>query len=254
MSGGGVSNRGVRGARVIGTPRLHVRLTDSTNSRARELAAAGAPHGAIVTAREQSAGRGRQGRTWSAPPGSSLLLSVLLREPPQLLPLAAAVAVAEVVGEHARIKWPNDVVVPQPGADATTVPGKVAGILVEGRLQERWAVLGIGLNVAVRLEDLPAELRPGGSRPAATMGRSPDQLEATLAALLEALERRLQEPAEATLGAWRKRDALLGREIAWSGGSGVARGLDGAGRLIVEEAGGRRTELAAGEVHLQRVR
>ena len=246
MSGGWGRHR-VRNGRVIGTPRVHLRLTDSTNSRARELAAAGAPHGTIVTATEQSAGRGRQGRTWSAPAGSSLLLSLVLRDPPQMLPLAAAVAVAEVVGEDAAIKWPNDVVVEQPR------PAKVAGILVEGRVQERWAVLGIGLNVAVRLEDLPPELQPAGSRPAATMGRSPDQLEATLATLLDALETRLAEPAEATLQAWRARDALLGREIAWSGGSGVARGLDGAGRLIVEEAGGRRTELAAGEVHLQRV-
>ena len=149
-------------ARVLGSPRLHLRLTDSTNSRARELALAGAPHGTIVTAAEQSAGRGRQGRTWSAPAGSSLLLSVLLREPPKMLPLAAAVAVAEVVGEGALIKWPNDVVIEQSQPWALA---KVAGILVEGRLQERWAVLGIGLNVAVRLEDLPAELRPGGEPP-----------------------------------------------------------------------------------------
>ncbi len=201
-----------------------------------------------MTAAEQSAGRGRQGRTWSAPAGSSLLLSVLLRDPPRLLPLAAAVAVAEVVGEDARIKWPNDIVVGQPQ------PAKVAGILVEGRRAggsgRCW---GSGSTWRCGCEDLPAELRPGGSRPAATMGRSPDQLEATLATLLDALERRLAEPAEATLQAWRARDALLGREIAWAGGSGVARGLDGAGRLIVEEPGGRRTELAAGEVHLQRV-
>ncbi len=125
-----------------------------------------------MTAAEQSAGRGRQGRTWSAPAGSSLLLSVLLRDPPQMLPLAAAVAVAEVVGEAALIKWPNDVVVEQaaaPGAASRPPLGaalaKVAGILVEGRLQERWAVLGIGLNVAVRLEDLPPELGPGRKPP-----------------------------------------------------------------------------------------
>ena len=105
--------RGPHGTRVLGAPRLHLRLTDSTNSRARELALGGAPHGTIVTATEQSAGRGRQGRTWSAPAGSSLLLSVVLRDPPQLLPLTAAVAVAEVVGGQALIKWPNDVVVEQ---------------------------------------------------------------------------------------------------------------------------------------------
>ena len=130
---------------------------------------------------------------------------------------------------------------------------KVAGILVEGRLQAGWAVLGIGLNVAVRLEDLPPELGPGGSRPAATMGRAPGELEATLAALLDQLGRRLAEPAGATLEAWRRRDALLGREIGWAGGSGIARGIDGEGRLIVEESAGGRTALAAGEVHLQRV-
>jgi BirA family transcriptional regulator, biotin operon repressor / biotin---[acetyl-CoA-carboxylase] ligase len=246
--------RGPRAARVIGSPRLHLRLTDSTNSRARELAAAGAPHGTIVTATEQSAGRGRQGRTWSAPPGSSLLLSVLLRDPPPLLPLAAAVAVAEVVGGDALIKWPNDVVLAQSESDGGGPPAlaKLAGILVEGRLQEGWAVLGIGLNVAVRLEDLPAELRPGGPRPAATMGRGSQELEGTLVTLLGALARRLAEPAEETLEAWRSRDALRGREIAWSGGSGVASGLDGAGRLVVEEPHGGRRTLAAGEVHLQR--
>ena len=122
---------GPRVLRVLGAPRLHLRLTGSTNSRARELALAGAPHGTIVTAAEQSAGRGRQGRTWSAPAGTSLLLSVVLREPPQLLPLAAAVAVAEVVGEHALIKWPNDVVVERAQPESAPVLAKVAGILVE---------------------------------------------------------------------------------------------------------------------------
>ena len=162
-----------RDAAAIGAPRLHLRLTDSTNSRARELALAGAPHGTLVTAAEQSAGRGRQGRTWSAPAGSSLLLSVVLRDPPQMLPLAAAVAVAEVVGEAALIKWPNDVVVGSAaGRRWPAARAKVAGILVEGRLQERWAVLGIGLNVAVRLEDLPAELRPGGEPPGGHDGAS----------------------------------------------------------------------------------
>jgi len=112
----------------LGHPRLHLRRTDSTNDRARALAAAGAPHGALVTAAEQTAGRGRQGRTWTAPPGRALLLSLVLRvDAPALVPLQAGVAVAEAVGDAARIKWPNDV----------HVDGrKVAGILVEGRTQE----------------------------------------------------------------------------------------------------------------------
>ncbi|HEX5851691.1 MAG TPA: biotin--[acetyl-CoA-carboxylase] ligase [Solirubrobacteraceae bacterium] len=240
----------------LGRPRLHLRQTDSTNERARELAIAGAPHGTLVTAAEQSAGRGRQGRVWSAPPGSSILMSLLLRSPPALLPLMAAVAVCDVVGERARIKWPNDIVV---AADASAEPpalAKLAGILVEGRPQEGWAVLGIGVNVAVRLEELPAELQPGqetGARSAATMGLSRDQIEPLLARLLDALQRRLAESAEETLRAWRARDALRGREIAWNAGQGVADGIDGEGRLVVALDGGGHTALAAGEVHLQRI-
>ena len=150
---------GARERSGLGRPRLHLRRTDSTNERARELAAAGAPHGTLVTASEQTAGRGRQGRRWSAPAGSALLMSLVLRwppspRPPELLPLAAAVAVCDVAAEGACIKWPNDIVLCDERGLA-----KLAGILIEGRPQERWAVLGIGLNVAVDLEQLPAEVR-----------------------------------------------------------------------------------------------
>jgi BirA family biotin operon repressor/biotin-[acetyl-CoA-carboxylase] ligase len=230
----------------LGSPRVHLRRTDSTNDRARELALAGAPHGTLVTAAEQSAGRGRQGRRWSAPAGSALLMSLLLREPPPLLPLIAALAAADVAGKQARIKWPNDIVFVR-GGSANGSLAKVAGILAEGRPQEGWAVLGIGLNVAVRVEQLPSELHAT----AATLGRSPADVELALAELLAALERRLAEPSAATLQAWRARDALRGRAIGWSGGEGVAEGIDGAGRLIVTLADGGRTTLDAGEVHLR---
>ena len=142
---------------MIGTPRVHHRVADSTNRRARELAAAGAPHGTLVTADEQTAGRGRHGRSWVAPPGSSVLMSLVVRgldERSSLLPLVAAVAVVEacesVAGVRCRIKWPNDVWIER---------RKVAGILVEGRPAEGWAVLGIGLNVATEPEQFPPELR-----------------------------------------------------------------------------------------------
>ncbi len=246
-------------ARRLGHPRVHLRRTDSTNDRARELALAGAPHGTLVTASEQTAGRGRQGRRWSAPPGRALLMSLLLREPPSLLPLIAAIAVCDAVGRQAQIKWPNDVVFLRMGeapssASMDESPGlggmaKLAGILAEGRPQEGWAVLGIGLNVAVRVEDLPAELHDT----AATLGLGPQAVEPTLQALLAALQARLAEPTEDTLGAWRARDALRGRAIAWSGGEGTAEGVDGAGRLVVALAGGGRTALDAGEVHLRRL-
>ncbi len=234
---------------ALGRPRVYLRRTDSTNDRARELALAGAPHGTLVTAAEQTAGRGRQGRRWSAPAGSALLMSLILREPPPLLPLIAALAVTDTAGEEAQIKWPNDVVFVRGEDGEAGTLAKVAGILAEGRPQEGWAVLGIGLNVAVRVEDLPPELH--GT--AATLGREPREVEPALRALLAALQRRLAEPSERTLAAWRERDALRGRAIAWSGGAGRAEGVDGAGRLVVALTGGGRTALDAGEVHLQGV-
>jgi BirA family biotin operon repressor/biotin-[acetyl-CoA-carboxylase] ligase len=221
---------------VIGSPRVHHRSTDSTNARARELAAAGAPHGTLVTAGEQSAGRGRQGRTWAAPPGRALLMSVVLRDWPRLLPLAAAVAVAEVAGGAAAIKWPNDV----------QLDGrKVAGILAEGRPQEGWMVLGIGVNVAVRLSELPPDLR----ETAATLGREPSEVEAALGSVVIGLDAWLAAGPGEVLAAFRARDALTGRKVAWAGGSGVAEGVDDAGRLLVRGASGV-VALDAGEVHL----
>jgi BirA family biotin operon repressor/biotin-[acetyl-CoA-carboxylase] ligase len=222
---------------ALGLPRLHLRTATSTSDRARALALAGAPHGTLVTAGEQTAGRGRQGRRWSAPAGHALLCSLVLRDPPTLLPLAAAVAVAEVCGADAQIKWPNDIHV---------AGRKVAGILAEGRPQERWAVLGIGLNVAVRLDDLPPELHAT----AGTLGLQARDVEAVLAHLLRALERTLTLDPPAILDAWRARDALLGREIRWAAGTGRASGIDDSGRLVVEVADGSRTALEAGEVHL----
>jgi BirA family biotin operon repressor/biotin-[acetyl-CoA-carboxylase] ligase len=216
---------------------VHLRRVDSTNQRARELAVAGAPHGTLVTAAEQSAGRGRQGRSWSAPPGRALLMSLLLREWPAHLPLAAAVAVAETVGEVAAIKWPNDVVL---------FGRKVAGILAEGRPQQGWMILGIGLNVAVRREDFPPELQ----ETAATMGLAPSAVEPTLTRVLDRLGRWLDAPAAATVAAVRARDALAGREVRYANGSGRARGIDDRGRLVVVRTDGREEALDAGEVHL----
>jgi BirA family transcriptional regulator, biotin operon repressor / biotin---[acetyl-CoA-carboxylase] ligase len=220
----------------LGSPRVHLRRTDSTNLHARDLAARGAPHGTLVTASEQSAGRGRQGRTWSAPAGRALLSSLVLRDLPRLLPLAAGVAVAELVGPRARVKWPNDVLVDH---------RKVAGILVEGRPQDGWAVLGIGLNVAVRAEDLPPELRDT----AGTLGLTPAAIEPTLARLLELLAEWIGAEPEVVLEATRRRDALLHRRVRWAGGSGHGAGIDADGRLLVATGSGQ-VALEAGEVHL----
>ncbi|HXA53394.1 MAG TPA: biotin--[acetyl-CoA-carboxylase] ligase [Solirubrobacteraceae bacterium] len=261
----------MRDGAPLGHPRLHLRRTDSTNKRARALAQAGAPHGTLVSASEQTAGRGRQGRRWSAPAGSALLMSLLLRDgaasgvperPP--LALAAAVAVCEAIEPvsgigAAAIKWPNDIVsvrTERPGADrragmpsAAGSLAKLAGILIESRPQEEWAVVGIGVNVSLRVEQLPPELHGA----AASLGLPAAEIEPLLARLLAALARRLAQPPAAVLDAWRARDALRGREIAWADGHGRAAGIDEEGRLLVARGDGGRVALDAGEVHLAAV-
>jgi BirA family biotin operon repressor/biotin-[acetyl-CoA-carboxylase] ligase len=219
---------------------VHLRQIGSTNTLARELAARGAPHGTLVTAAEQVAGRGRQGRVWTAPAGTSLLCSWLIREPGPLLSLAAGVAVAEVCGDQALIKWPNDILI-----DGR----KVSGILVEGRPQERWAVVGIGVNVAVRPQQFPPELRDR----AGTLGLAQADVEVVLARLRDALQRWLNAPAPAILDAVRARDALRGQPVQWEQGDGIAAGIDDAGRLLVRLSSGDLAALDAGEVHLNRL-
>ncbi len=324
MTGGSAGARGRPIRSPLGAPRLHLRRTDSTNERLRALAIAGAPHGALVSADEQTAGRGRHGRSWLAPPRTCLLCSLLLRgtagggaagggaagggdgtaegggragaggsegtaegggragaggssstaegggrsaagsggaaattaaaaaaaggdnaagEPQYrsagTLSLLAGVAVCDVVGGAARLKWPNDVVIGERLA-------KVAGILVEARPQDGWAIVGVGVNVALDPSQLPREVR---SR-AASMERPADAIEPLLAELLQALSARLEQPAAAVLDRWRALDALRGRRIAWSGGSGVADGIDNAGRLLVRGDDGGVSTLDAGDVHL----
>ncbi len=241
----------------FGTPHRHCRRTGSTNAVARELAAAGAPHGTVVTAGEQTAGRGRQGRTWTAPPDSALLYSAVLRpleERHSVLPLAVPLAVCDVAerlrpGIECQVKWPNDV-----HLDGR----KLAGILIEARPQDGWAVLGVGLNLTIAPEEFPAELRGRAtslwappSRAAAPhgVGGSGTSL-AAAAALSGRLEEWLGADIEAVLDGWRRRDALRGREVSWAKGQGVAEGIDERGRLLVRLADGDRVALGAGDVHL----
>jgi BirA family transcriptional regulator, biotin operon repressor / biotin---[acetyl-CoA-carboxylase] ligase len=228
-------------AGALGWPRLHLASVGSTSDVARELALGGAPHGALVTASAQTAGRGRQGRAWTTPPGSALAMSLVVRSGSSsgVLTLAAAVAVARACGSDAMIKWPNDVLLEG---------RKVAGILAEGRPHEGWVVLGIGVNVAVRVEDLPEELRDR----AGTLGRELVDVEPFLGSLLAHLDVALAAPADEVLTAWRGRDVLFGEPVAWGDGEGVARGIDGDGHLVVERADGTTTALHAGEVHLAR--
>lgn len=133
----------------LGRPLTFLETTDSTNERALELLATGAPEGSMVVADHQTTGRGRRGRSWESPPGSGLLFSLVLRpdtsEALEILTTALGVATAEAIeqatGVAAGLKWPNDV----------TVGGrKLAGILVESRLSGgtiEGAVAGMGVNV-----------------------------------------------------------------------------------------------------------
>lgn len=257
----------------FGAPHRHYRRTDSTNTRARELAAGGAVGGTVVTAEEQTAGRGRQGRAWAAPPDKALLYSAILRPlgDRPLLPLAVALTVCDAVEEleptvSCQIKWPNDV----------WIDGrKLAGILIETRVQEDWAILGIGLNLTIEADEFPPDLRdtavsllgstaggegePRRSLPAvAPAGLPPTPLTASTA-LNRHLDRWIEADPQAVLAAYRERDALLGREIAWAAGpdldaisgSGVAAGIDDRGGLVVRLGDGGSTVLFAGEVHLR---
>jgi len=229
---------------MIGSPHVHHRLTDSTNERAKQLAAAGAPHGTLVTADEQTAGRGRQGRQWVAPPGRALLMSVVLavNERTPLVPLAAAVALCHAFPQANGIKWPNDV----------WVDGrKLAGILIEGRPQDGWAVLGIGLNVATAPDEFPQELRDTATSLRAS-GSDVRTAREAVEVLLPVLDAWLDAPADAVLNEWRERDALHGQRISWADGSGVAAGVDDDGALLVQTDDAGVQSLHAGEVHLNR--
>jgi BirA family transcriptional regulator, biotin operon repressor / biotin---[acetyl-CoA-carboxylase] ligase len=239
----------------FGAPQRHFRVTDSTNARARELAKAGAPSGTVVTADEQTAGRGRQGRTWTAPPGKALLYSAVLRpldERHLLLPLSVPLAVCEAAEElnpdvECKVKWPNDVWVEE---------RKLAGVLIEAKPQHGWAVIGVGLNLTIAPDEFPAELRDtatslfdatGGDGHSAR--RLPTAPAAT--ALNRHLDRWVTAPPDEVLTAWRARDALRGRAVAWEDGSGVADGIDDRGHLAVALRGGGRVLLGAGDVHLR---
>jgi BirA family biotin operon repressor/biotin-[acetyl-CoA-carboxylase] ligase len=219
---------------VIGHPRTHVAECESTQL----LLSPDDPEGAIATSDHQTAGRGRLGRRWVEAPGTATMVSVLLRPPversaPELsLVGAAAVALAieDVTGQAATVKWPNDVLL---------AGRKVAGILAERKGDA--VVLGIGVNVNQTAAQLPAD----GSLPAASL-RTVDGVErdreAVLAAVLARLDDRYAAWRERGLDAVRadlaERDHLRGRRVSSDRAAGTAAGIDASGRLLVETDAG----------------
>jgi len=243
-----------------------VARTGSTNDIARSLARGGAAEGTLVIADEQSAGRGRLGRQWWAPPGSSLLLSLVLRPPLDAaqtvwLTMIAGLACAEAVEGHTGLrpdlKWPNDVLF---GGR------KLAGILTEletAANQLAFAVVGMGINVNVDFQQdaAPAELRDSGIGLSQVLGHPVDPL-----SLLCELLLRLEQRYEAILSGrsphaeWSERLVTHGKRVRVaiaSGGAdvgrvedleGFAEGVDANGALLLRLADGRVQPILAGDV------
>jgi len=237
-----------------------VETTGSTNADLLAQGDAGAPEWSVLVAGHQTAGRGRRGRTWEEPPGSSLLVSVLLRPamPPEEAPfasLAAGLAVAEAVsvagaGIPVRCEWPNDVV--------TEHGRKLAGVLVEsrvegGRLQH--VVIGAGVNLTQRLDDFPedARLRPTSL----TIEGAPADAQGLLTEYLRRLAH-WYEPSgfpPALLGAFRERCATIGRRVRATTTDGIvvegeATAIGERGELVVAASAG---EVAVSSGELERL-
>jgi len=231
----------------------HHESLESTNDRLKDLARAGAAEGTVVVADRQTAGRGRQGRTWDSPLGN-LYVSSLLRPTPAFLssviPLAAGVAVAEGLeglGLGAQLKWPNDVVIGEL---------KVGGILAESSAtgaQLEWVVVGIGVNVRARLapelHEIAASLVDvGGSHLPVE-----DVLRAVLTRLAVWYHRLRDEGSRSVVDEWRRRSvSWWGKPVeAWFGGSritGRAAFVDDEGGLVLRMDDGSSTTLRSGEV------
>jgi BirA family transcriptional regulator, biotin operon repressor / biotin---[acetyl-CoA-carboxylase] ligase len=250
-----------------------VASTGSTNADVAARARAGEPEGLVVVADHQAAGRGRLGRSWEAPPRAALAVSLLLRPPVDparwsWLPLLAGLGVVDALrrtcGVPAGLKWPNDVLVPEPVRGQPPEFGeqrKVCGVLAEAVTGPDGApvaaVVGFGLNVDQHREELPVptatSLRLAGS---ATLDR-----DTVLRACLRALAVRYRawvdaagDPRSSGIGAaYREACLTLGEEVEvrLPGGGEVVRGVadevDDDGRLVVATAGGLRA-LAAGDV------
>ena len=249
--------------RLIGTRFTDVRTFDelpSTNTALVEEARGGAPEGLVLVADHQTAGRGRLGRTWSAEPGTALLMSVLLRPPlpiaevPVVLMaagLAACDGVEAAAGFRPGLKWPNDLVVGD---------RKLAGLLTEATGGgDPGIVLGLGINVTAAA--CPAELKGEATSCEEAAGR-PVYRGELLVAFLTALESRYSTVLagggrDATLTAYRADSATLGRRVRvdlTSGPAleGEATRLAGDGQLVVTDAAGTEHLIHVGDVkHLR---
>ena len=243
-------------SRCFGRELMFEASVGSTMDVAREAAAGGAAEGLVVAADEQTAGRGRLGRTWVTPPALNLASTLLLRPPRSVLreiamiaPLAVCDAMLEIAGVRGDIKWPNDV---QIGGK------KIAGILIETDLTDDatgYVLVGTGINVNFDPREHD-EIRDIATSLKVETGREIDR-EALLASYLLHFER-IYDGAKggaSPRGRWRERLITLGQQVhaSWPGGvaDGVAEDVDDGGALIVRTAAGERVVVEAGDVTLR---
>ncbi len=225
----------------------------STNAELAERARAGAPEGTVVVAESQTAGRGRQGRTWESPPRAGLTFSVLLRPPqvsgwlPLLAGLSVAVAVQEQAGVETGLKWPNDVLV-----GSRESARKVAGLLAEvPGGGAGGVVIGIGLNVTTRAAELPDDRATSLALAGALTTDRETLLKAILRSLARAYASWRADP-EALMPAYRSVCVSLGRQVRvelpdGQSYEGLATDIDRDGRLVV----GDRAFAAGDVIHLR---
>lgn len=246
--------------RIVGRDILILARVDSTNTRAMEMAAGGAPEGTVVIAETQTGGRGRLGRKWLSPEGN-LYLSVVLRPDialsrAPLLTLMGAVAAATAIrtacGLEAGIKWPNDILLRGK---------KAAGLLTEMSAEQdrvRHVVLGIGMDVNMDVNALPPEVRELTTTVARESGTAVDRT-----ALLRQVLRKLDEwyrlfldREDEVLGAWRALNVTTGNRVAVTGAremiEGLARDIDNEGRLVIEQDDGTVRSVSAGDVSIRK--
>lgn len=244
----------------LGRPVHYAARLGSTNTMLREMADEGAAAGTLLITDYQAAGKGRFDRRWEAPPGTSLLFSLLFRPgwPARRAPwltMCAGLAVVEAVesetGLGAGLKWPNDVMLKTGGGWR-----KLGGLLLETELEEdvlKLAILGIGLNVNIPAEQLPA---PGATSLLAARGEATPRLP-LLATLLARLEGHYEaaDRGESPQREWDRRLIILGQRVRVSGGretvEGMAQGTDAWGRLLVRDDEGRVHAIPAGDVTLR---
>ncbi|BCR04507.1 bifunctional ligase/repressor BirA [Desulfuromonas versatilis] len=242
----------------IGREVVYFEETDSTNLRAHELGAGGYPDGTVIIADRQSAGKGRLGRRWASPEGVNLYTSVLLR--PDILPFMApqltflsAVAVARAIGEASglqpRVKWPNDVLLSGK---------KVAGLLNEMHAETEgihYVILGIGVNLNMRPEQFPGDLRYPATSVAIEKGSTVSRTGFARCLYREIdrlYERYLAEGVAPIIREWEGLCDLVGRQVEVDCQQriirGLVTGLDEDGALLVRTAEGTEERILAGDV------